>query len=285
MKDFFRYSDIADELYKKNSKGIVHKRKKIKGMHIDDMMIKNEDNIYNKKVGRYVLVDPMIDVRGNDEELVEILTKYLKLMARAKTKRKKRPHILIVGLGNRSYAPDSLGPLTVDGIEVNNHLKEDEIVKNGSNSFISTFTPGVMAQTGLESSNMVKAIVENEGIDLVVAIDSLATRTIRRLNRVFQLTDTGINPGSGIGNHRKEVSADYLNVPVIALGVATVIDSVAIVMETINKMELSAEVVEEVANSMMKVIDERLVVATKDIDSEVVAIASVVSQAINNAFR
>lgn len=285
MKDFFRYSDIAEELYKKNSKGIVHKRKKIKGMHVDDMMIKEVDNVYNKKVGRYVLVDPMINVRSNDTELVEVLSRYLKLLARAKTKWKKRPHILVVGLGNRSYAPDSLGPLTVDRIEVNNHLKEDEIIKNGSNSFISTFTPGVMAQTGLESSDMVRAIVKNEGIDLVIAIDSLATRTIRRLNRVFQLTDTGINPGSGIGNNRKEVSADYLDVPVIALGVATVIDSVAIVMETINKMELSEDVADEVANSMMKVVDERLVVATKDIDSEIVSIANIVSQAINNAFK
>ena len=283
-ESFFRYADIAGELYRKNAPGITHRRRKIKGFAVDDMIIKRADNVYGKKVGRYVLIDAKNSMEESDADLTDLLSRYLTLLARGKLRRKRHPRVLVVGLGNKDYNPDSLGPKVVDRIEVNYHLREDEITRSVTKSFVSAFAPGVMAATGLESSDMIKAIVQTEKIDLVIAVDALATRTIRRLNRVIQLTDTGISPGSGVGNHRKEVDENYLGIPVIAIGVATVIDTAAIVLETLRQLSLDDKDKDEAAAQVMESIDERLVMATKDIDREIVGISAIVASAINDCF-
>lgn len=285
MDSFFKSYDIANEVYKKNEPGIKHSRKSIKGISIDDMRINSIDNPYHKKVGRYILIDPASPIFEDDYALENVLIKYIRQLVKNKVNGKKKINVLIVGLGNKDYTPDSLGPKVIDKIEVNYHLKKDKIEKKEIKTFISAFAPGVMASTGFESSNMIKAIVEKESIDVVIAVDALATRTIKRLNRVIQITDTGISPGSGIGNYRKALDEENLKIPVIAIGVATVIDTAAIVIETLNNMKLDNNKQHEIADKVISNIDERIIMSTKDIDFEIKNIAKLIAESINLAFN
>ena len=141
---------------------------------------------------------------------------------------------LVIGLGNVKSTPDALGPLVIQNTLVTRHLFIlNTNIKDGMRK-VSAISPGVMGTTGIETSDIIKAIVDKIKPDFVITIDSLAALSIDRVNKTIQMTDTGIHPGSGIGNHRKEISKDTINVPVIAIGVPTVVESATIVNDTIN---------------------------------------------------
>lgn len=144
---------------------------------------------------------------------------------------------LIVGLGNWNITPDALGPMTAEKIVVTSHLfqLEHERVAEGYRP-VASVTPGVMGVTGIETSDVIFGIVEKFKPDFVIAVDALASRSIERVNETIQLSDTGIHPGSGVGNKRKELSEETLGVPVIAIGVPTVVDAVSITSDTIDLM-------------------------------------------------
>src|SRR5690625_2135524 len=142
---------------------------------------------------------------------------------------------LIVGLGNWNVTPDALGPMTAEQILVTSHLfkLEHESVADGYRS-VASVTPGVMGVTGIETSDIIFGIVQKFKPDFVIAVDALASRSIERVNETIQLSDSGIHPGSGVGNKRKELSKDTLGIPVIAIGVPTVVDAVTIASDTID---------------------------------------------------
>lgn len=139
-----------------------------------------------------------------------------------------------MGLGNRESTPDSLGPKVADGVLVTRYLFEiEEIQVEKRFSNVASIVPGVSGTTGIESSDIILGIVEKIKPDYIIAIDALASSSIDRMNKTIQMTDTGIHPGSGVGNKRREVSFDTVGVPVIAIGIPTVIDGVTIVSDTI----------------------------------------------------
>ncbi|MCF3941821.1 GPR endopeptidase [Oceanobacillus alkalisoli] len=142
---------------------------------------------------------------------------------------------LIVGLGNWNVTPDALGPMTAEKVLVTSHLfrLDYETVTKGYRP-VASVTPGVMGITGIETSDIVQGIVEKFEPDFVIAIDALASRSIERVNETIQLSDSGIHPGSGVGNKRKELSQKTLGIPVIAIGVPTVVDAVTITSDTID---------------------------------------------------
>ena len=143
--------------------------------------------------------------------------------------------MLIAGLGNREVTPDALGPGVVDNLFITRHVvKEYGKYAFGKQTVnrISSIVPGVMAQTGMETQEIIHSIVKETKPDLVVAVDALAARSTKRLNRTIQVTDTGINPGSGVGNHRHALDEKSLGVPVISIGVPTVVDAATIVNDT-----------------------------------------------------
>lgn len=142
---------------------------------------------------------------------------------------------LIVGLGNWNVTPDALGPMTAEKILVTSHLfrLDYETVTEGYRP-VAAVTPGVMGVTGIETSDIVQGIVEKFDPDFVIAIDALAARSIERVNETIQLSDSGIHPGSGVGNKRKELSKETLGIPVISIGVPTVVDAVTITSDTID---------------------------------------------------
>lgn len=140
---------------------------------------------------------------------------------------------LIVGLGNDNVTPDAIGPYVVDNIIVTRHLKLSNQIKDGY-SVVSAISPGVMGTTGIETYDIIESIRNKIDVDYLIVVDALASSDIARVNRTIQITDTGISPGSGVGNKRKELSSKTLGIPVIAVGIPTVVDAVSITSNTIN---------------------------------------------------
>lgn len=142
---------------------------------------------------------------------------------------------LIVGLGNWNVTPDALGPMAVEKVLVTSHLfkLEYETVADGYRP-VAAIAPGVMGITGMETSDIIYGITEKLQPDFIIAVDALASRSIERINETIQLSDSGIHPGSGVGNKRKELSKETLGVPVLAIGVPTVVDAVTITNDTID---------------------------------------------------
>ena len=147
--------------------------------------------------------------------------------------------VLVVGLGNRQVTPDALGPYVVDNLCVTRHIvREYGKYAMGMEraQLVSAIVPGVMGQTGMETLEIVKGVVTETKPDLVIAVDALAARNSRRLNRTIQIADTGIHPGSGVGNHRNGLTRETLGGPVIGIGVPTVVDAATIVSDTMENL-------------------------------------------------
>lgn len=151
----------------------------------------------------------------------------------------KEKSVLVVGLGNQAITADSLGPEVVGNLRMTRHLIREYGLKSTSEEAlhaISGIVPGVMAQTGMETSEIIEGVVEITKPDVVIAVDALAARSTRRLNRTIQITDTGITPGSGVGNHRNGLTEENLKVKVIGIGVPTVVDAATIVHDSMSHL-------------------------------------------------
>ena len=222
-------TDLTIDLLDKKIKGVKYKTTKSKNIKVTEVNL-NEINDLNKKKGKYITLE-FEDITDSDNlsDVVKVLTRELKKMIKID----KDSFGLVIGLGNSKSTPDSLGPLTIDNLIVTNHIYLlDELSDNYSR--IAAFTPGVMGETGIEASDIISSVVDKIHPSYLIVIDSLASNSIERLNKTIQITDTGIHPGRGIGNKRKEISSDILNIPVIAIGVPTVVDAAVIVSNTIN---------------------------------------------------
>lgn len=189
----------------------------------------------NKKSGIYYLIDACgCSVSCNLEKvekcLIEVLGDILEFENISFDDKG-----LIVGLGNINITPDSLGPMVIDNVMVTRHLFDSGEAINGLSN-VCAITPGVMGQTGLETSDVIKAIIKQKDIDYLIVIDALASRSVKRVNKTIQVTNAGISPGSGIGAVRKELSKKVLGIPVIAIGVPTVVDAITIVSDTLDRV-------------------------------------------------
>ena len=214
--------------------------------------------------------------------------------------------VLVVGLGNQEVTPDALGPYVADHLAVNRHIvKEYGKYAMGMEqaNMISAIVPGVMGQTGMESSEIVRGIVAETHPDIVIAVDALAARNSRRLNRTVQIADTGIHPGSGVGNHRIGMTKESLGVPVIGIGVPTVVDAATIVNDTMENFiralessdalkgvgkELRSYSAGEKYEFVKELIAPHLngmFVTPKDVDELIHHISHTISEAINMLFE
>ena len=219
--------DYVDE--KSKLKGVKHKTDNINGIIVTNVELE-EKNALNKKKGKYITLE-FEDV--TDSKNAEKVSNTLTLVLKKMLKLNKDSFGLIVGLGNDKSTPDSLGPVVVNDIIVTNHLYLlNEMSPNYKR--LSAINPGVMGETGIETGDIIESIVNKIKPSYLIVIDSLASKSIERLNKTIQITDTGIHPGSGIGNKRKEISSETLGIPVIVIGVPTVVDATVIVSDTIN---------------------------------------------------
>lgn len=195
----------------------------------------DKDNILEKKEGIYITIsfDDVTDKDNRSNLLTVFIDNLKELIGDIKNKK-----FLIIGLGNVKSTPDAIGPKTIENILVTRYLyMENGIDVDEGFSNTAAFIPGVFAETGIESSDVVLGLIDKIKPDMIIVIDSLASSSIDRINKTIQLTNTGIAPGSGVGNKRCELSLETLSVPVIAIGVPTVIDGVTIVSDTINYMK------------------------------------------------
>lgn len=184
--------------------------------------------------------------------------------------------ILVVGLGNRDVTADALGPAAVDHLFINRHI----ILEFGTAAYnrermnqVSSIVPGVMARTGMESAEIVRGVTMQTNPDLIIVIDALAARSTKRLNRTIQITDTGIHPGSGVGNNRHAMTRESLGVPVIAIGIPTVVDAATIVHDAVKDWNSSTT---ELHN---------MYVTGKDIDAVIATLSLTVAEAVNEALN
>ena len=201
-----------------------------------------------KPVGTYLTLEaPNMAAadEGYHREISETLAGFLeKYMKDTEENQEKGYSVLVVGLGNREVTPDALGPYVVDQLNVTRHIVQEYgryAVGKGGSRIVSAIVPGVMAQTGMESAEIIRGIVNETTPDLIMVIDALAARSTKRLNRTIQISDAGIYPGAGVGNHRSEITKDTMGIPVIAIGVPTVVDEATIVNDTMENFITALE--------------------------------------------
>ena len=216
----------------------------------------NGAKIMGKPVGTYLTIEaPNMAVPDEDYHR-EISKKLAEDIKELVPERKEEVSVLVVGLGNREVTPDALGPYVADHLHVTRHIvKEYGKYAMGKDQvyLVSAVVPGVTGQTGMETLEIVKGVVEETEPDFVVAIDALAARNSKRLNRTIQITDTGICPGSGVGNHRLALNSETLGVKVIGIGVPTVVDAVTIVNDTMENFIVALE-----SSELLKSVGETL---------------------------
>ena len=236
LKNYCIRTDLIDETKGINNIDIEQNEEIIDDIKITRIYINEEQaNAIDKKEGKYITIS-FNDVTdfNNKEKIKEIfsneLTKWLKNL------NIYNKSCLVIGLGNIKSTPDSLGPLSIDNIIVTKHLFDLNELEDGF-SIVSSFIPGVTGSTGIETSDLINNIINTVKPNFVIAIDALASSSIDRVNKTIQITDTGIHPGSGVGKRRKEISKETLNIPVIAIGIPTVVDATIIVSDTINYMQ------------------------------------------------
>ena len=198
---------------------------------IIEVVNKNGEMLLGKPSGTYVTIESK-SLREGDESINKSFVKILHQNLR--TMIKKADKIMVIGLGNRAITPDSLGPLVIDNLYITRHLIGEGLLK--ADKELSALVPGVMAQTGIETSVIIKSVCDKVKPDVVIAIDALAAREPERLNSTIQICDTGINPGAGVGNNRARIDKKTLGVKVIAIGVPTVISVPSIVYQSVEGM-------------------------------------------------
>ena len=258
------------------------------------IVVENEQGAMQvgKPVGTYITLESE-QLRRADEEFHKPMTEVLARHLRQFVGNRKR--IMVAGLGNREVTPDALGPFVIDNLYVTRHLLKEGIISHSAE--ISAIAPGVMAQTGMEAVTVLKALIDEIKPELLIVIDALAARESDRLNKTIQLADTGITPGSGVGNHRSAINEESVGIPVLAIGVPTVIavptivnDAMDVLVDAIGKQsaknvlkKFNEEERYQLACEMVTPYLEDMFVTPKDIDEAVKRISYTISEAINQA--
>ena len=238
--------------------------------------------------GTYITIEAP-ELSTPDEDYHREISEEISTHLRKLIDLKKEKSVLVVGLGNAAITADALGPQVVDNLLMTRHIiKEYGLrgIKHEKMHRISGIAPGVMAQTGMETAEIVQGIVTETKPDVVVAIDALAARSVRRLSRTIQITDTGIHPGSGVGNHRNGLTEENLQVKVIGIGVPTVVDAATIVhdsmahlLDTLEETEQKEFLDEMIAPNLYS-----MFVTPKDVDETIKYLSFMISEGLNIAF-
>ena len=238
--------------------------------------------------GTYITIEAP-ELSTPDEDCHREISEELSTHLRKLIDLKKEKSVLVVGLGNAAITADALGPQVVDNLLMTRHIiKEYGLrgIKHEKMHRISGIAPGVMAQTGMETAEIVQGIVSETKPDVVVAIDALAARSVRRLSRTIQITDTGIHPGSGVGNHRNGLTEENLQVKVIGIGVPTVVDAATIVHDSMAHLLDTLEETEqkEFLDEMITPNLYSMFVTPKDVDETIKYLSFTISEGLNIAF-
>lgn len=230
MQNRYARTDLADEMHSHFSgediDGVSFKESTNNGFNITEVEITNENgsSVLCKPLGKYLTLE-LDSFLKRTENSFSIAANLISEMLRSFDQMKDSKSFLIACIGNPAVTPDAIGPNAADSILVTRHLKQSLPEEFAAFSSVSLARTGVLGTSGIESAAQIKSLVGEVQPDCVIAVDALASGDLRRLCRNIQICDSGISPGSGVGNDRAELSHDYLGVPVIAIGVPTVIDA------------------------------------------------------------
>lgn len=259
---------------------------------------KNGEQAIGKPIGTYITID-INKLRMAEEEDIEESAKIISEELRAIINKhvEIKDDILVVGLGNIYVTPDSLGPKVINDIDVTRHIIKylPQYIDENTRP-VSAISPGVLGTTGIETLEILEGIVENIKPKLLIVIDALASRSIERISSTIQISDTGIVPGAGVGNTRKELSEKTLGIPVIAIGIPTVVESAVLVNDCLNifieklqtdaksndylnnlKIQDNYEEIKEALNPS----DYNMIVTPKEIDELIENMSNIVARGIN----
>lgn len=300
----------AREKYEQDNveiKGVrLEKEKMCEDIRITTMVIETENGARSmgRPKGNYITIEAA-SMDDEDDRYHRMISEQLARIIKRLAPKGKQLSALVVGLGNREVTSDSLGPKVADRLFITRHMMREfgDDVFGKKQKRVSAIVPGVMAQTGMESSEIIRGILRETQPDFVIAVDALAARSTRRLNRTIQITDTGIHPGSGVGNHRHPLTEEALGIPVLAIGIPTVVDAATIVNDTMNnllealaehapygRMRNSYRSLDEVeqyelVRELLAPHLNTLYVTAKDIDASVNRLSGTISDAINLALQ
>lgn len=252
----------------------------------------------NKSKGEYITLEAQ-KLKSNDEEFNNKVSEKLANLIREIANLRTDDTVLVVGLGNWDITADALGPKVVSQIELTRHLIEyvPEYVKEGTRP-ICAIAPGVLGTTGIETGEIIKGIVEKVSPDILIVIDALASRKMNRINTTIQISNTGIVPGSGVGNARNAITEETMGIPVIAIGVPTVVeaaviasDALELFTEKMKQDEKNKQIFEkinekytyqEIKNALLPQ-DYNFIVTPKEIDELIENVSLVIAEGINQA--
>ena len=305
-------TDLASErrdIYQKSNNigkeidGIESKAEEInENIKLEKVKITNEngEKAIGKPIGNYITIDVknLKIIQEDDlQKAADILSKELKQILDNHIDEKGE--VLVVGLGNIYVTPDSLGPKVINEIDITRHLlKYVPQYLDKNTRPVSAISPGVLGTTGIETLEILKGIVDNIKPKLIIAIDALASRSIERISSTVQLSDTGIVPGAGVGNKRNEISINTLGIPVVAIGIPTVVETAVLVNDSldlfIEKLQDNAKSNEYLNNlkeadnyeEIKEILipkDYNLIVTPKEIDDLIENMKEIVSRGINQA--
>lgn len=275
MKTYINY-DFADEAPYEVNKDVLIEEKNFSGLKVKKIELKKDIEHYHSK-GNYLSFElSSFDEKNISNQKIEIINKYLIELIR-KQKKNKINHVLMVGLGNDDFSSDALGPETIKNINANSYIKH-------LNNKISCIIPGVMKTTGLESASIIKSLVKEFSFDLVIVFDSLTTTNVERLFKVIQVTDTEIIPGSGIKNFRQSLNANYLGVPLIAVGVSMAILYSTIIENVLKHIEYQKKLSKDNKSYLIKQLNSDLILTSKDTEIKVKQISVNLSKIFNSLF-
>lgn len=291
-----KHTDLALEARERISDsqeidGVVLKKrwKRGKQLRVTQVQIINEHGakIMGKPEGNYITIEAK-EEEITREPVYEPLVKEIIVVLNSLISKDEKKRVLVAGLGNREVTPDALGPIIVDHLLITRHLVGEGIVLGENMPCVSAIAPGVTGQTGMEVVEIMKGILGETEPDLIIAIDALAARSVSRLNCTVQITDTGISPGSGVGNHRKALNEGTLGRRVIAIGVPTVVDAATIVQDRMEEVLMRQGYSEKERELFLREVNDSLIdnmfVTPKNVDEAVRNLGTVIAEALNRYF-
>lgn len=253
----------------KYEEGILVTRVKVKDQHGSEAM--------GKPIGNYITVELPKAAEG-DEDMKKVAARAVAVELKKLIPFHYNSKVLVIGLGNEKVTPDALGPHTVSKVRVTRHFfLMYEVDGDEEQTCVSALCPGVMASTGMESAEVIKSAAEISDPQVIIAIDALAARNIDRITTTIQITDTGISPGAGTGNMRKNLTEESTGRRVVAIGVPTVIDAKSLVLDAVaSQMEINPMAEQMILGSPLD-----MIVTTSDIDQVIHDFSEIIADAIN----
>ncbi|MGN1138644.1 MAG: GPR endopeptidase [Ruminococcus sp.] len=268
----------ARELAGVDISGVEFTQNRVSGLDISRLVVKNHQASLKlrKEQGTYITIDlpPLTDNFLSTDERIQVIGKEIRRLIPV------NGLVLVCGLGNVNITPDALGPQAVSRVLATRHITGEIARSTGLDNLrpVAVLSPGVTGQTGIETFEYIESIVKKVKPSVVIVVDALASRGLNRLGCTLQISDTGISPGAGIQNHRKKITKETVGVPVIAIGVPTVVEAVTLVADLLS---VEDEKTAQELKNILRPQNRQMVVTPKEIDLLVDRASRLISMAIN----